>query len=311
MNFPGDNEMHLGFDSHTLIKDADVILVIDSDLPWITANAVPDKACRVFYLDVDPLKETIPLWYIPAERFMKADAETALRQLNEKLSESPPRIVTDTVEQRRARIAAAHRAMRESWRLEEAAEGMTAAFVAKCVREAVTADTVILNEAVTDKSALDRLIPRTKPGTVFWSGGSSLGWFGGAAVGMKLACPEKDIVALTGDGTYIFSCPTAVFWMARRYSTPFLTVILNNSGWGAPKSITKAQHPGGFAEARNTFWASFDPPAQLDLVAAAAGGAFAVTVSDPAELKYALQEGREAVRDGRPAVINVIMKNSV
>ena len=312
MNFPGDNEMHLGFDSHRFIEDADVILVVDSDMPWIPAAVRPNGSCRVFYLDVDPLKETIPLWYIPAERFMKADADTALRQLNGALTVRPERLNQNIIGSRRAKVSAMHREMREAWRCEaEDGAGMTSAFVARCVREVISDDTVVLNEAITDKPAVDRILTRTKPGTVFWSGGSSLGWHGGAAVGMKLACPDKDIVALTGDGTYIFSCPTAVFWMARRYNAPFLTVIFNNSGWGAPKMITKNEHPGGWAETLGAFWASFDPPAQLDMVAAAAGGAFARTVSDPAQLKGALLEGLEAVRNGTPAVVNVIMAAKV
>jgi acetolactate synthase-1/2/3 large subunit len=70
--------------------------------------------------------------------------------------------------------------------------------------------------------------------------------------------------------------------------------------------ITKGEHPGGHAEAQNTFWTSFNPPAQLDLVAAAAGGAYARTVTDPAELKEALLAGRAAVKEGKCAVINVM-----
>ena len=307
MNFPGDHDMHLGFDSHSLLRDADVIFVVDSDMPWIPAACKPSSGCRVFYLDVDPLKETIPLWYIPAERFMKADSRTALRQLNKRLAAAPELMNAGAIGNRRAKVSALHREMRDTWRQEEAVGGMTSAYVSKCVREAIDADTVLLNEAITDKPAADRHIPRTKPGTVFWSGGSSLGWHGGAAVGMKLARPDKDIVAITGDGTYIFSCPTAVYWMARKYNAPFMTVIFNNQGWNAPKMITKGEHPGGFAEARNSFWASFDPPAQLDLVAAAAGGAFARTVTDPAALPEALKAGRTAVKAGQCAVINVMM----
>jgi acetolactate synthase-1/2/3 large subunit len=45
----------------------------------------PPKDCKVFYLDIDPLKEDIPVWYIPAERFMRADSYTALKQLNARL----------------------------------------------------------------------------------------------------------------------------------------------------------------------------------------------------------------------------------
>ncbi len=307
MNFPGTNELHLGFDCRGLLENADVVLVIDSDIPWIPAHVQPSQSCRVFYLDVDPLKEDIPMWYIPSERFMKADAGTALKQLNKHLASLS--VEGGTVEARRKTIAERHRAMREGWELEAGDDTrMTPAFVAKTLHKIVNDDTVILNEAITSALAVDKLVPRTKPGTLFYSGGSSLGWHGGAAFGMKLAEPEKDIVAVTGDGSYIFSCPTAVFWMARKYNAPFMTVIFNNQGWNAPKMITTGEHPNGYAAQSGAFWTSFNPPAALDKVAEAAGGAFARTVSDPNELEAALLAGREAVKNDTCAVINVLIE---
>jgi acetolactate synthase-1/2/3 large subunit len=86
-----------------------------------------------------------------------------------------------------------------------------------------------------------------------------------------------------------------------------MTVIFNNQGWNAPKMITKNEHPDGFAAHTNAFWTSFNPPAQLDMIAAAAGDAFARTVTDPMALRAALLEGRHAVKNGRCAVINVMM----
>jgi acetolactate synthase-1/2/3 large subunit len=71
--------------------------------------------------------------------------------------------------------------------------------------------------------------------------------------------------------------------------------------------LTKGQHPAGYAASQSKYWASFDPPARLDMIAEAAGGAFAKTVSKPEDLKAALLEGREAVRKGIPAVINVLL----
>ncbi len=309
MNFPSDNDMHLGFDSHVLLKDADLVLVIDCDMPWVPVIAKPAEGCRVFYIDSDPIKEHIPLWYIPSERFMKADSRVALKQLNKCLDAKHLEIIHDAIAQRRKNATGLHGALIKKCRAEETDDrNLTSEFVTQCIREVIDEDTVVLNETISDRAAVDRHLPRTKPGTLFSSGGSSLGWHGGAAIGMKLACPEKDILALTGDGTYIFSCPTAVYWMARKYNTPFMTVIFNNQGWNAPKLITKGEHPDGYAAERNTFWTSFNPPAQLDLIAAAAGGAFARTVTEPGALKEALLEGRQAVRDGCCAVINVMMK---
>ena len=306
MNFPADHPMHLGWESHKYLKDADLVLVIDSDMPWVPSIAQPNQNCRVFFIDTDPLKETIPLWYMPAERFMKADSYTALKQLNQKFGTM--KLDCNKVDSRREKVAAQHRASREEWKIKETMKSeMTSEFVTACIREVIDDDTILVNETISDRPVSNRHLPRNKPGTLYTSGGSSLGWHGGAAIGIKLAHPERDVVALTGDGTYIFSCPTAVHWTARRYNTPFLTVIYNNQGWLAPKNITVGEHPCGYAAKQNTFWASFDPPARLDLVAEASGGAYARTVSDPKELKTVLLEGMQAVRNGQCAVISVML----
>ena len=308
MNFPGDNPLHAGFDPHGFVEFADLALVIDCDVPWIPVSAKPKANCRVFYIDADPLKEHIPLWSVKGERFMRADSYTAIRQLNRELEANTLMLNQELIEARRLKVHEIHRKMRESWKRIDAEEGViTPEFLTTCLNEVVDDDTVILNETITSHLAIDQLLPRNKPGTLFGNGGSSLGWHGGAAVGMKLAYPEKDIVALAGDGTYIFSCPTAVHWMAAKYEAPFMTVIYNNQGWNAPKQITKRQHPDGAAVKNDNFRTSLSPSAKLDLVAQAAGGAFAKTVSEPGELRQALAEGREAVKLGKAAVINVML----
>ena len=88
------------------------------------------------------------------------------------------------------------------------------------MRRQVGLDAIVLNEGITNYPAICDHMARERPGTMFASGGGSLGWNGGAAIGMKLAAPEKTVVALTGDGSYMFSVPSTVHWMARRYETP-------------------------------------------------------------------------------------------
>ena len=308
MNFPGDNPMHSGYSSNGFIEFADVTLVIDCDIPWVPAIVKPKANCRVFYIDSDPLKEHIPLWSVKAERFMQVDSFTALSQLNSELERSQSLLDQNLIESRREKVHEIHKNMRLSWKNDSGnKEFITPGFLTACIKEVINDDTVILNEAITNRPASIRHLPRNIPGTFFGSGGTALGWHGGAAVGMKLACPEKDIVALTGDGTYIFSHPTAVHWMAAKYNAPFMTVIYNNQGWNAVKLSAAALHPDGYAAQANNFRASLAPPAQLDMVAAAAGGAFARTVSDPDELRGALADGMDAVRKGTAAVINVML----
>jgi acetolactate synthase I/II/III large subunit len=141
---------------------------------------------------------------------------------------------------------------------------------------------------------------------MFASGGGSLGWTGGAAIGMKLAVPAKTFVVMTGDGSAMFSQPSTVHWMARRYRTPFLQVIFNNRGWKAPKFSALAVHPDGFASRAKNLDLSFDPPPDHSGIAAAAGGAFARVIKRPEEVEAGIAEGLRAVLDEqRCAVLDV------
>ena len=312
MNFPGDNQFHAGFDVAGFIEFADVVLVIDCDVPWIPAHTAPKYDCRIFHIDVDPLKESIPLWYIKSERAIRADSLVALRQLNEYIDNNGGALDKELIESRRGKVKDIYKRIREDWKVDNLQDDkLTPESVTMCISEVIDKETVLLNEAITNKPVIDRMLERTLPGTAFTNAGSSLGWHGGAAFGMKLACPEKDIVALTGDGSYIFSCPTALYWMAARYNAPFMTVIYNNQGWNAPKTITKDEYPDGYAVQTGKYHASLAPSARLDLIAEAAGGAFARSVTTPAELRKALAEGKQAIKEGRCAVINAMLSETV
>src|SRR5262249_22095334 len=123
---------------------------------------------------------------------------------------------------------------------------------------------------------------------------------------VKLARPEKTVICLTGDGSYMFSVPSSVHWIARRYQTPFLQVIYNNCGWKAPKLSTLAIHTDGYASRAEDLGVSFDPPPDYSGIAAAAGVAFARIVRRPEELDPALTEALKVVRqEHRCAVLDV------
>ena len=113
------------------------------------------------------------------------------------------------------------------------------------------------------------------------------------------------MVALVGDGSYLFGVPSSAQWVARRYNAPSLTVIYNNRGWAAPKFSTLLVHGQGAAAAADDFHFSFEPEADLPGIAAAAGGAYAVTVAEPAELTGVLKDALAVVVGGRSAVVSV------
>ena len=310
VNFPHDNALYQGNQwnepsQNVALSQADLVLVIDSDIPWIPTQSRPGEGTKIYHIDIDPLKAQMPLWYIPARGRYSADAFIALRQLNVHLDgvsldgalvESRRTRWTELNELRRAKLA----------EKERPGKMLTGERLTAALRRRITSDTLVVTEGVSNYQPIFDHLAMTRPGSMFTSGGGSLGWHGGAAIGAKLAHPEKTVIALTGDGSYMFSVPSSVHWMARRYATPFLTVIYNNGGWKSPRLSTLAVHPGGFASRADDLDMSFHPQSDYAGIAAAAGDAHPETVSDFADLEAALDRCFHAVTvEGRCAVLNV------
>jgi len=312
VNFPADHELHAGFQYHTVAQNpvlaqADVILAIDSDVPWITAVNRPPAGAAIYCVDVDPLKASMNMWHVPARRFAAASARVAVAQI--------ARFVRDhhladpsVVEVRREAAARAHdQDLAERTRREQPRDDgtITSEYLTACVRRLLEGeDALVLTEVVTNSKVVAEHLRPNRPGAVIHHGGAALGWAGGAVVGAKLAAPGRTVVSLVGDGCFLFGVPSSAQWVARRYGTPALTVIYDNRGWAAPKFSTLQVHPDGAAAAAGDFHVSFEPEVDLPGVARAAG-AYGVTVSDPAELPQVLKDALAIVHGGRSAVVSV------
>jgi acetolactate synthase I/II/III large subunit len=312
VNFPGDHPLHAGYQFTTagpnqLLAEADVILVLDSDVPWIHATSRPSPDAAIYTVDIDPLKASMSMWHVPAQRVAAADTKVAVEQITRFVRDNVL-FAAGEVETRRMVITAAHAARRAALdSLEQPDAGViTPGYLTACVRELLAGtDALVLTEAITNYQVVAEHLRASRPGSLLGSGGSSLGWAGGGAVGAKLAAPERTVVCLVGDGSFLFGVPSSAQWVARRYDTPALTVIYDNRGWASPKSSTLAVHPDGAAAAADDFHVSFEPEADLPGVAQAAGGAYGATVSDPGELPGVLKDALAVVHGGRSAVISV------
>jgi acetolactate synthase-1/2/3 large subunit len=180
---------------------------------------------------------------------------------------------------------------------------LTAPVLVAALRDAIGEDAIVVSEAVTNFHVVSQHMKRTRPGTLFSSGGGSLGYNGGAAFGIKLAKPDALVVAVTGDGSYLFSQPSTVHWLARRYQAPFLQVVLNNGGWRAPRQGVLSVHPDGLAAKAPDIDIHFPNPPDYAGIAAAAGGAHAETVRSVAELQPAIERALHAVRNEKRAAV--------
>jgi acetolactate synthase-1/2/3 large subunit len=327
VSFPASHPLHCGYQWTTagqnpLLAQADVVLAVDSDVPWIHATSRPAADAVIYCIDADPLKAGMPMWHVPARRFAAANSRIALGQLAGFLARGAApgggpadravagAVVIDeaAVAARRAEITAYHDRQRAAWAAAEEPPGdaITPAYLVACVRELLAGeDALVLSEAITNYLTVNEHLRPDRPGSLLASGGGSLGWAGGGAVGAKLAAPGRTVACLVGDGSYLFGVPSAAQWVARRYQAPALTVIFNNGGWQAPESSLLAVHPQGAAAAAGNFYGSFEPVADLAGIARAAGGAHGAPVSDPAQLPGALKEALAAVHAGRSAVLDV------
>ncbi len=313
MNFPSDHGCYLGQQGNekmqnVALAEADLVLVLDSDVPWIPLFNRPSDTAKIVHIDIDPIKEKTPLWYIPAAQVFRADCATALRQMNRRLDAM--QVDGGAVGERLAHYVGMHAAWTQALVEKEQpkAAGITPEYLTACVRRATDQDTIIVNEGITNYSAITNHMMCTKPGTRFTSGASSLGWNGGAAVGMKMAAPDKTVVCMTGDGSYMFSIPSTVHWISRKYQAPFLTVVFNNGGWRAPRFSMLGVHPDGYGSREADINIAFDPTPQYADIAAAAGGAYARKVEEVEEVEAAIVEALRVVREEkRSAVLDVVL----
>ncbi|HEY7431368.1 MAG TPA: thiamine pyrophosphate-binding protein [Streptosporangiaceae bacterium] len=91
VNFPASHPLHWGYlwnntRHHPQLESADVVLVAGSDVPWMPSHTKPGPSASVYVLDVDPVKEKIPLWHVPAVRYARADLRVALAQIADRLA---------------------------------------------------------------------------------------------------------------------------------------------------------------------------------------------------------------------------------
>jgi len=301
---PSSHHMHFGYEPGALLTDADLVIVLDSDVPWIPHLQHPPAGCHVAHVGEDPFYVRYPMRSFPSDLAIQAGVTNALQALSD--------AVGHRLQMAEARIASRRTRLTERMRTRHVqlakdsapGERISPAYLSRAIGEAVGEDAVIFNEYPLRADHC----PREKPGTLFALGpAGGLGWGLGAALGAKLAAPDKLVVATLGDGAYMFSNPMVGHWVSAAYNLPILTVVFNNSRYGAVRNATLSMFKDGVAgEHDGRTLADLDPAPPYDEMARAQG-AHAERVEKPADLPEALARARNAVLiEKRQALLNVI-----
>ncbi|MFQ5971280.1 MAG: thiamine pyrophosphate-requiring protein [Alphaproteobacteria bacterium] len=304
-NLPGAHAMNFGADGDDLLTAADLVLVLDTTVPWIPTLARPREDCRVVHAGSDPLFERLPMRTHTATLAVRAAPRNVLAAMRDGLA-GRARAMAPAADARRQRLARLQSARAE--RLEEGlrrAGPLGQPAVTRAIGEVCGTEAVYLSEYHLRTDYL----PLARPRSFFAVGTSGfLGWSLGAAMGARLAAPDRLVVIGLGDGTYILNNPTACHFVGKAESLPALAVVFNNGRWNAVRRANRAMYPDGYAARHNRppLIDLLPMPAYERIVAAHEG--HGERVEDAASLHPALERAARAVTDdGRQAVVNVVM----
>jgi acetolactate synthase-1/2/3 large subunit len=308
MNFPADHPLCAnieptdGMQSKPYFLSSDVVLVIDYDIPYAYPDTKPKAGTKIIHIDTDFTKQGEPLWNKKADIAIKADSSLAVPALTKAIKKKLTPELKKRFQERAKKIEAEHLKDREEFRKMGARAGdrkaVSAEWLAHCINQVIDGDTIVVNQTITPSASVARQIRRTKPGTLVACAGGTIGWVLGAGLGVKVSAPDKLVVALMGDGAFVYGGPTATLWPANYYNMPFLAVIFNNQAYGAIKMLFQGAWKEGIKNSEIA-------PSPDYAMTARACGAYGRTVTESSEVLLALKEALEAIRQGKAAVLDV------
>ena len=320
VNFPMSHphfkgSMRLGFpESRELLSAADAVLMAGKLATgyYMFSNPTlrffgPDT--RLVHLDSDPrdVGKTQP-----TDVGIIADPRVALGELANALEEGMSGSDTEAAKGRSVALATEHEAGREAWRRRVkkrwdmrpmSPERMMAEIAGALPPEAIIAD-----DAVTTREAVYQTLEFDEPGGIYGARGGALGWGMGGGMGVKLAHPDRPVVAIVGDGSAMMTVQG--LWTAANEGIPLVYVVCNNATYRVLKlnmDFYKTQVLSQDSPPSQYLGMDFPIPMNIASMAEAMG-VFGRRIEDPAEVGPAL---RHALELGKPAVLDIVIDGSV
>ena len=260
--------------------------------------------CRVIHTGVDAAE--IGRSY-PVDLAMMADVRKAAAGV---LAALRKRTLSATVvDDRRRKVQAYARARRR--RFDDAAVQrwndvpISTARLTKGLNAKMADDAIVVSELITSEEYLPAYMDVgtcAARRTNYTSSGGVLGWGVAAGIGAKIGRPDRQVVALVGDGSLQFGIQA--LWSAVRYDVPLAVVVYNNGGYQANRKFLHLY--GGRAAATGKYVGANLQGPDIDNVSLCKGyGVEAERVDDPAKLDGALDRCFGATANGRPYLVDV------
>lgn len=326
MNFPNTHHLCLSDMKRALVRDADVILMLEVYDPWGQVNGLsdpfktvrPEAKADVKIITIGMNDVSIRSNYQDFQRFLSVEmaipgeAQASMPVLTDY-------ILKNATAAQKASFEARREQMKKRWdqQLKEAKEGAALGWDASPIstaRLAMETFEVIKNEpwclAVSDRIAWARkLWPTTQYHQMLGgSGGQGVGYGLPASVGAALANKSLGRMTVTfqPDGDLLYA-PGAL-WTAAHHKIPLLMVMHNNGGYY--QEVMHLQRMASLHNRRtDQAWIGNslrNPDIDFAKIAQGMGVWAEGPIKDPSQLKGALQRALAEVKQGRPALLDVV-----
>lgn len=295
LSIAGTSPMHAGFDPAEDLANADVVLVLDSIVPWLPHRHGFAENATVIQAGPDPHQAEAPLRGFAVDLALTGESTDVIAALDAAMPARDRSARFDAIAARSAPRRAALDA-----RAAEAGPPLSAAHVSRAIAALVGEHGCIVSEL----GAKAEYMPTLKGDQYYQnpiSGG--LGWGLPAALGVQLADRGRLVVATVGDGSYMFCNPVACHQIAEAHGLPLLTIVFNNGIWGAVRGSTLGIYPQGHAARANVMPITSLEPLPDFLKVAEASRAWTARVERAEDLAATLAEAARVIREERRQVL--------
>ena len=306
-NFPKDHPLHQGHNIKQFWDEADLVLVIRTRAPWYPPSDRPPNA-TIAIIDEVPHRNSMVYQSHQADMYLEGNVAQTLRDLA---------AVTETlgidkskIKERLDKYSSAHEVLMDQRRSQQAearkSTPIDPIWLCACLNKVMPKGTTYVDEVTTHTGLLRQHVMWGEPGTLYSRQGG-LGQGLGLSLGVKLAKPDVPVVTLIGDGAFLYNPVLQSLGASREFRLPVMSVIFNNKKYAAMQGMHLKMYPKGIAVDTDVFHGTHIQAPDFTKVAEAFG-AYGESVEDPEKVQGALNNGLEALRAGKSAIIDVVIK---
>ena len=220
--FPGNDELYMGMlgmhgtkAANLGVTECDLLITVGARFSdRVTGNAKKfAKNAKILQIDVDPAEINKN---VMTNASVIGDVKEVLKRINSKLEKKENKEWVEFV-----------KGIKAKYPLKYCTDGLTGPYIIEQVYKATKGDAIVVTEVGQHQMWAAQFYQYKKPRTLLTSGGlGTMGYGLGAALGAKMAFPEKMVVNIAGDGCFRMNMNEIA--TAARYNIPIVQVVINN-----------------------------------------------------------------------------------